>query len=158
MQTIISHNVAARVRGPVNPLPRVPSVTTSREAHRAYGTEAVGPSTLSAHDSQTDQADSDPATDGKKKRKEKEKAHRQTPMRGRHPNSASSHMHIVRWKQRSTEPRRGDTLQPRVSKHTFVAAESRAGSGSARERLPDEKSLSRPPTELLIKHWYAKKE
>ena len=67
-------------------------------------------------------------------------------------------MHIAGRKQWPTEPRRGDTLRPRVTKHTIVATESRAGSGSARARLPDGEPLSRPSTELLIKHWHAEKE
>ena len=42
--------------------------------------------------------------------------------------------------------------------HVRCGRIARAGSGSARSRLPDGGSLSLPSTELLIKRWNAEKE
>ena len=86
MQTIISHNVDARVRGPVNPLPRVCQQRPRGSFIRL--TETVGPCTPSAHASQPDHAGSDPDTDRKK-------APRQTLMRDAIP-TARPHTHAHR--------------------------------------------------------------
>ena len=122
-----------------------------------YRGRGAGPSTLSAHASQTDRADSDPDTDGKKIEKKEEIP--PTIVRGRHLNKrVLVPMYIAGWKQWPTEPRRGDKLRPQISKHTFGAAESQAGSGSTRARLPDGESLSRPPTALFINNGMQKKK
>ena len=79
--------------------------------------------------------------------------------RGYHLNqSALDHMHIAGPNQWPAEQGRVEPRRPRVTQYMFVPVESRAGSGSARSRLPDEESPSRPRAKLLVKEWHAEKQ
>ena len=144
MQTIISHNVDARVRGPVNPLPRVCQQRPRGSFIRL--TETVGPCTPSAHASQPVSCRFRPRH-GQKKGNQTD-THARTPSQQR----VLTPMHIGGWKKGAAKPRRGDTLRPRVTKHTFVAAESWESRGSACARLLDGELLRRPPPKPLINH------
>ena len=78
--------------------------------------------------------------------------------RGYHLNQyALDHMHSAGPNQWPAEQGRVEPRRPRVAQYTFVPVESRAGSGSARSRLPDGESPSRPRAELLVKEWHAEK-
>ena len=79
--------------------------------------------------------------------------------RGYHLNQyALDHMHSAGPNQWPAEQGRVEPRRPRVAQYMFVPVESRAGSGSARSRLPDEESPSRPRAKLLVKEWHAEKQ